>query len=246
MKALVTGSGSGLGKEIAIYLSSLGYELILVGRAEKELNLTKKLCNNSSIYICDLSKENEVFKLYENNKDIDFLVNNAGFGLYGDFIDTDLNKELEMIDVNIKAVHILTKLYAQIMNKGYILNVSSVAGFNSGPKMSTYYATKNYVLKLSLAINQELKDKNSAVHISVLCPGSFDSKFNKSAGLNSVNKGLSSKEIAYLAINKTLKKKMIIIPGFKWKLLVFFSKFIPIRLNMIIINKFQESKNHKQ
>ena len=151
MKALVTGASSGIGKDIAIYLDSLGYDLVLVARREDKL---KEICKNlkgAEYYICDLSKREECFALYEKykNADIDFLVNNAGYGLFGYFDETDMQKELDMIDLNVTAVHILTKLFLKDFvknDRGYILNVASSAGFLAGPYLSTYYATKNYVL----------------------------------------------------------------------------------------------------
>ncbi len=246
MKALITGASSGLGREFAYYLSNLGYELVLVSRDKKGLEETKKNCKTAStIYVCDLSKHEEVLKLYEDNKDIDFLINNAGFGLLGEFLKTDLNRELEMIDVNIKSVHILTKLYFKDFvkkDKGIILNVSSVAGFLPGPLLSTYYSTKSYVTKLTMAIYQELKESKSNVKISVLCPGPFDSKFNETAGSNFTNGKITAKEIAKIAINKTLKGKLVIIPDSKYKILIFFSRFIGTKTVMNFIYKFQNKK----
>src|SRR5690554_5827985 len=112
-KALITGASSGIGKELALYLNSLGYSLILVGRNLDKLNEVKKECKDSKVIICDLSEEKEVINLYEKTKDenISLLVNNAAFGLFGYFDETDLNAELKMIDLNIKGYHILTKLF---------------------------------------------------------------------------------------------------------------------------------------
>ena len=117
MKALITGASSGIGKDIALYLNELGYDLILVARNKEKLEEVKSLCKNAKIYLCDLSKEENIYKLYEDIKDesIDFLVNNAGFGLFGYFHETDLNAELKMIDVNVKAMHILCKLFVNEM-----------------------------------------------------------------------------------------------------------------------------------
>lgn len=246
MKALITGASSGLGREFAYYLSKIGYDLILVGRDKKGLEETKNNCQTKiSTYACNLSIESEVLKLYENNKDIDFLINNAGFGLFGNFNETNLNKELEMINVNIKAVHILTKLYLNDFIKkdqGHILNVSSVAGFWPGPQLSTYYGTKNYVTKLTLAIYQELKNIKSNVKISVLCPGPFNSKFNETAGTNFTNRGKNVFEIAKIGIDKSLKGKLVIIPDIKWRISIFFAKFIPTKIIMKFISNFQSNK----
>ena len=163
MKALVTGASSGIGKEIAYYLASLGIDLIIVARNKENLEKIKKDVKvNVKIITMDLITSDNVFKLYDMVKsdDIDILVNNAGFGLFGTFDETDLNRELEMIDLNVTTYHILTKLFLiDFLKKdsGYILNVCSSAGFMAGPRLSTYYATKNYITKLTLAIKTEEK-----------------------------------------------------------------------------------------
>ena len=247
MKALVTGASSGIGKDIAIYLDSLGYDLVLVARSEDKL---KEICKNlksAEYYICDLGKREECFALYEKykNADIDFLVNNAGYGLFGYFDETDMQKELDMIDLNVTAVHILTKLFLIDFvknDRGYILNVASSAGFLAVPYLSTYYATKNYVLKLTMAINEELRKRKSNVSVSVLCPGPVETNFNNVAGGHFNTKSLTSKYVAKYAIDKTLKKKMIIIPSLKIKLGVFFSRFLPYRLLLKIVYRIQVNK----
>lgn len=247
MKALVTGASSGIGKDIAIYLDSLGYDLVLVARGEDKL---KEICKNlksAEYYICDLGKREECFALYEKykNTDIDFLINNAGYGLFGYFDETDMQKELDMINLNVTAVHILTKLFLKDFvknDRGYILNVASSAGFLAGPYLSTYYATKNYVLKLTMAINEELRKRRSNVSVSVLCPGPVDTNFNNVAGGHFNTKSLTSKYVAKYAIDKTLKKKMIIIPSLKIKLGVFFSRFLPYRLLLKIVYRIQVNK----
>ena len=131
MKALVTGASSGIGRDMARYLSSLGYDLVIVARRENLLEeLKKDLKTNVEIEVLDLSKEENCKELFEKHKDIDLLINNAGFGLFGEFTEIDLDKEISLIDTNIKATHILTKLYAKSMkekNKGKILNVASIA-----------------------------------------------------------------------------------------------------------------------
>src|SRR5574344_2535484 len=236
-KALITGASSGIGKSIALYLNELNYDLILVGRDQNKLQETAKLCKNVKILTFDLSKDNEVKALYAKVKDenIDLLVNDAGFGLFGYFEETPLDKELMMIDLNVKAVHILTKLFLQDFvkkNNGYILNVASSAGFLAGPYLSTYYATKNYVLKLTMAINEELRIKKSNVTISALCPGPVNTNFNSVAGGGFNTRSLSSEYVAKYGIDKTLKGKMIIIPGTMMKLGIFFSRFLPYRLQL--------------
>lgn len=231
MKALVTGASSGIGYSISKYLDNLGYELILVGRNKENLEkLQKELKNNSKIILCDLSDLNNCTKLYMEARDenIDILVNNAGFGIFGKFWETDINKELELINTNIKSLHLLTKLFLKDMKKrnyGYILNVASSAAFGPGPLMSTYYASKAYVEILSESINEELRREKSNVIISILCPGPVNTNFNKVAGVNFSVKPLEADYVAEYAIKKLLKGKCIIVPGFSMRLVLFLRRF---------------------
>ena len=252
MKALVTGASSGIGKEIAYYLASLGIDLIIVARNKENLEKIKKDVNvNVKIITMDLITRDNIFKLYDMVKsdDIDILINNAGFGLFGTFDETDLSRELEMIDLNVTTYHILTKLFLKDFLKketGYILNVCSSAGFMAGPRLSTYYATKNYITKLTLAINEELRQKKSNVSISALCPGPVNTNFNKVAhGEFAINE-ISPKYVAKLGIDKMFKKKMLIVPTFKMKLTLFFSRFAPLRLQLIIAYHIQGRKLGKK
>ena len=172
MKALITGASSGMGRDMAKILSQKGYDLILVARDEKKLEeVKKKLKTETKIVVMDISNEENCKKIYEENKDIDILINNAGFGDCGHFEETSLDKDIQMIHTNIIAYHILTKLYLKEMIKkdsGKILNVASIAGFMPGPLMTTYYSTKNYVVRFSESIREELRRKKSKVQI-VFC-----------------------------------------------------------------------------
>ena len=248
MKALVTGASSGIGLEMAKYLDSLGYEIILVARDKEKLeSVASTLTNKPKIIVMDLAKMDDIKSLYVlvKNDDIDVLVNNAGFGLAGYFSETDLNRELDMIDTNVKAVHALTKLFLKDMkrkNKGYILNVASSAAFQPGPLMATYYSTKSYVYRLTQSIWYELKKQKSNVHISVLCPGPVDTNFNKVADVKFSVKPLKADYVAKYAINKMFKNKLVIVPGFGMKLGKFFGSLIPDKLLMKIIYRVQERK----
>ena len=248
MNALITGASSGMGREMAIYLSELGYDLILVARDKgKLLELQKKIKTNTKIVVADLSDESKLKDIYVlcKNDNIDVLINNAGFGLFGSFDETDLNTEMDMIDVNIKAVHTLTKYFLKEMIKkdsGYILNVSSAASFSSGPLMATYYATKGYVTKLTLAIYEELRRKKSNVHISCLCPGPVDTNFNNVANVKFAMKGMNSRDVARYAIDKMFKNKLIIIPGFKMKFTTFMSRFVSNKFAIKNVYNFQKKK----
>lgn len=249
MKALITGASSGIGRDIALYLGSLDFELILVGRNREKLeSLQKELKVKSKIVIADLSDLTKVKELYvlARNFEIDVLVNNAGFGLFGKFDETDLNKELEMINTNIGAVHLLTKLFLKDMkkrNSGYILNVASMAAFGPGPLMATYYATKAYVNNLTEAIHEELRRDNSNVHVASLCPGPVDTNFNNVAGVSFSVKPLSSMEVAKYAIDSLFKKKVVIVPGMLMKLTLFMRRFASRKLIRKITYNIQKSKN---
>ena len=248
MKALITGASSGIGKDMAYYLSSIGYDLILVARRRSVLEKIKKDLNQKVTTIAlDLANEKNVYKLYEmvKNENIDMLINNAGFGLLGAFYQTSIIEELEMVNLNIKTPHILTKLFLKKFlqnDKGIILNVASTAAFYSGPNMSTYYATKNYLLRLSLAIYEELKEMKSNVQISVLCPGPTDTEFNERAKAKFMIKSLSSSYVAKYAIDKAIKKELIIIPGLLNKLTVLSSKFLPETIKLKIVSRIQKKK----
>lgn len=248
MKALITGASSGIGKDMAKYLSSKGIDLILVARRKENLEELANILNtNVEIISLDLSVLDNVEKLYNEtkNKDIDILINNAGFGLFGEFFETDLETEFKMIDVNIKAVHYLTKMFLfdfMKKDKGYILNVASSAGFMAGPKLNTYYATKNYCLRLSEAIYEELRQRKSKVHISILCPGPVETEFNKVAHGVFHTKSASSEYVAKYAIDKMFKNKLIIIPTLKMKLVIFGLRFIPQKLMLKISYMIQDRK----
>lgn len=243
MWALVTGASSGIGRDMSRYLWNLGYSLIIVARDKDKLEkLREKLEKNRSknaetkqeiiVIPKDLSIKENCIEIYEETKNlkIELLVNNAGFGVFGEFNKTDLEKEINLINTNITALHILTKLYLQDMikrNNGHILNVASIAGMEPGPLMATYYASKAYVIRLSRAINKELKKEKSKVKISILCPGPVDTNFNNVANVVFKAPSMPSEKVAKYGIDKALKGKLIIIPGLLNKSVRFFSKVVP-------------------
>ncbi len=246
MRALITGASSGIGRDIAKELSQKGYDLILVARNLEKLNEVKeKLETNIETVSMDISNPENCKQLYEKYKDIDILVNNAGFGDCGYFDKTNLEKELQMINTNIVAYHVLTKLYLKDMkakNSGKILNVASIAGFMPGPLMATYYSTKAYVVRLSEAIREELKKESSKVQISILCPGPVDTNFNKVADVQFALKGLSSEYVAKYTTDKLFKGKFYIVPGWKIKLAKFGAKIAPNTLVAKICYNMQKRK----
>lgn len=245
MKALVTGASSGMGKSIAEYLLSLGYELYVVSTDRKKLdNIYKEYKNKVKKIETDLSIPDNCIKLHKQleKENIDILINNAGFGDAGNFTETSLSKELNMIDLNIKAYHILTKLFLKDFTKrnyGRILNVASMAGFMPGPYMATYYATKSYVLNLSLAISEELKQENSNVKISVFCPGPVTTNFNNVANVKFNIKPIGATYAARYAIDNMFANKLVIVPP-NMKLNRVLTKISPIKLTLLVESKVQQ------
>lgn len=248
MKALITGATSGIGMSMAKYLCSMGWELVLTGRNKNALEKLKSELN-TNVYIipADLSEKEEVFKVYHYCKlhDIDMLINNAGYGIFGRFDETDIEDELNMLNVNITALHILTKLFLRDFkkkNRGIILNVASSAGFMTGPLLSSYYASKNYVVRLSLAIAQELKKTKSKVRISIFCPGPVDTNFNNRAGVVFSVRPISADFAAKYAIDNALSGRTVIIPTFKMKLGVLGAKLAPEKILSSVTYTIQKKK----
>ncbi|MEE0914065.1 MAG: SDR family oxidoreductase [Ruminococcus sp.] len=252
MKALITGASSGIGREIAKYLAKLGYDLIIVARNLEKLNALKAELPDTDVQIItkDFNNEQDSFDLYEQLKGekIDFLVNNAGYGAYGKFTEVPLEKEIGLIHTNIVAVHVLTKLFLRDMikrNSGYIMNVGSAAGFLAGPTFSSYYASKNYVVRLTQAIHEELRRDKINVKVSALCPGPVQTNFNDVANVKFCIRGLTPEYVAKYAVDKTLKGKMIITPGFEMKATKFIQHFASEKLLTRISYNVQMKKNGK-
>lgn len=247
MKALVTGASSGMGKDMAKYLASLGYDLFVVSRDKEKLeSIYKDEKVKVTIIDMDLTNTDNCIKLHEmlKKENIDILINNAGFGDAGKFTKTNLDKELEMIDLNVKSYHILTKLFLKDFVKrdyGRILNVASIAGFMYGPYMSTYYATKNYVVSLTLGIIRELKKDKSKVKVSLFCPGPVRTNFNKVANVKFNIGSISSEYASIYAIDNMFKDKEIIVPP-NMKLTKLLVKIVPYNIVTLINSYVQERK----
>ena len=248
MKALITGASSGIGEEFARQLSSRGYEIIAVARRlDRLLKLKDELSTEVTPIACDLSKPESCKELFEKvkNEDIEIVINNAGFGLLGNFVENDLERELSMLDVNCKALHILTKLFLQkfsLENRGYILNVCSIGGHLPGPLLSAYYASKAYVLSLTNGIYEEIRRSGKSVYVGTLCPGPVDTEFSSVANARFSLKSRSAKEVVSYAIKKMFKRKLTILPGIEVKLTALAARLAPVKLMLRISYKVQHKK----
>jgi len=252
MIALITGASSGMGRSFAKILARRGFNLVIVARrrqrlAELKKELTQKYGVKVKILCHDLSDPDECKLLYEEveHANIDILINNAGFGVYGKFTETDLDSELKMIDVNIKAVHILTKLFLQKFlkrNYGFILNVASLAGFMAGPFFSSYYASKNYVLQLTKALYEEIRADHRSVYIGAFCPGPVNTEFNETAGADFAIGGLDEMEAAEYAIEKMFDGQLIIIPSMYAKITAAAAKVVPTKMMLAATGMVQRSR----
>ena len=239
MIALITGASSGIGRDIARELAKRKYDLIIVARNEKALRELKEELEeeyNVKVYIkvVDLTNKDNCVKLHSEVKkefeNIDVLINNAGLGTCGRFTDTTLEKEEQMIDTNITALHILMKLFLKDMyinDNGYIMNVASIAGFMPGPLMATYYASKAYVVKLTQAVQKELKFQKSNVKVSVLCPGPVKTNFQKVADVKFNSPEAESSVVARKAVAKMFKGRKIIFNSWYIGLVRICAKILP-------------------
>lgn len=252
MKALITGASSGIGKELTKLLANDYNDLVLVGRNIEKLEEFKSelLASNPNLIIkavsLDVSKKENCIELYNDNKDVDLLVNNAGFGDYGFFDETNLDKDISMIETNIIALHTLTKLYLKDMvekNSGHIFNTASIAGFLPGPLMATYYATKAYVVRLSEGIREELRRKKSKVKISILCPGPVKTNFENRADVKFNFNGTDPKLIAKYAYKHL--NKFYIVPQFKIRCARFGSKLISSKAASKAVYNLQSKRTKK-
>ncbi len=232
MRALITGASSGIGRDMARVLAERGYELVLTARRHDRLEeLAKELPCKTEFLLFDLSKTSDCYALYEQAGEIDVFINNAGFGIFGEFLETDLESELNMLHVNARAMHILMKLFLADFVKrdsGFILNVASAAAFMpGGPLLDGYYASKAYILNLSRSVSKELKKRRSRVVVSALCPGPVQTEFEMVAGVDFASVGKRSEDVARYAIRKLLGGKRVIVPGILVKIGRFITRLLP-------------------
>ena len=253
---LITGASAGIGLELARVYAAQAQNLILVARSEEKLKriaeeLTEQYKIQVHYYSTDLSKPEQAKKLVhwtrQNAYDIEYLINNAGFGSYGEFHKSDLQNEWEMLQLNIMSLMYLTRAYLPRMvfqNRGGVLNVASIAGFMPGPRMANYYASKAYVVSFTQALAEELR--NTALKISVLCPGPVRtdfykrSKFNLSRRLLPAERFmLSASDVARYTYEEYQKGEKVIIPGTAAKVAVFLARKKPMKVVRWIVSHLQ-------
>lgn len=248
MTALITGATGGIGSALAEELAKRGIGLILASRNVEQMEkMKRRLPVPVEVVPADLTRKEDCYALYERVKDrnVDILINNAGFGILGHFSETALETELEMLALNVEAVHILTKLFLadfRRRNRGYLLNVASSAGFLAGPGMAAYYAGKSYVLRLTEAIHEELRQEGSAVKICALCPGPVQTGFQKRAGIRGGMKGISARQAARAGLRGMFRNKAVVLPGMSTKLGYLGQKFLPEKLVLRMTYAIQSKK----
>ena len=255
--ALITGASRGIGLELAKECAKHGHDVVLVARRQDALEaaagaIEGKYDVRATVIAADVSNADaraEIFSsLLEQKIEIGLLINNAGFGLGGEFLETDIERELEMIEVNIAAPTHLTKLFLPAMVKrrsGRIMQVASTAGFQPGPLMSVYYASKAYLLSFSQAIAEELR--NTGVTVTALCPGATATDFAETAQVSNTRLfqklGVANAEdIARYGYKAIMRGDRVAIPGWRDKIMVQSERLAPRRLVTAIARRVQESR----
>lgn len=254
--ALITGASAGIGAELAKVFAAHDYDLVLVARRRDALEalagtLEGKRGITATVIVDDLGDPEAPERIFAAVRDarieVDVLVNNAGFGLGGEFSETPIEREITMVQVNVTALMHLTKLFVAPMLKrraGYVLNVASTAAFFPGPLQSVYYASKAFVLSFSQAIAEELA--HSGISVTCLCPGPTETEFAQVAGMKSVrlpNLDLAeADDVAEFGYRAMLAGWRVAVPGAKNKLLVQVQRLVPRRIISRAVKKMQERR----
>jgi len=252
--ALITGASGGIGYELALLLARDGFDCILVARSRDKLDelaarLESEFRVKTLVVARDLSKSTAVDEIYEEvsaaSMSIDVLVNNAGFPVYGRFVDTDWQTELDMLQVNVVALTALTKLFVRGMverRNGRILNLASTAAFVPGPLMAVYYASKAYVLSFSQALANELQ--GTGVTVTALAPGPTRTGFQKRGVMEDSRlvRGqiADAKSVAAAGYHGMMRGKTIVIPGFSNKLIPWVARVSPRGAVTRVVRRMQE------
>ena len=238
--ALVTGASAGIGRALAREFAAGGYDLVVVARREEQLAELAEECINHGVDVhaiqMDLAEPGAARKLYdavaERGVRIDALVNNVGVGAYGRFHETDLDRELVQLRLNVELPMHLTKLYLPEMverDEGIVLNVASLAAFFPGPRMAGYYASKAYLLQLSEALATELR--GTGVSVTALCPGPVRTEFQERAGMEDTLVGSrfthSIEEVARAGYRGAMKGRLVVVPGLTIRVFSFLARLSP-------------------
>lgn len=257
LTALITGGSGGIGLELARQFAAHGHDLVLTARNRDTLEAVAGTIEGKhgvkvTVIADDLTDPDAPQRLFDavaaENIDIHFLVNNAGFGLGGEFVDTDVRRELEMVQVNIVALIQLTKMYLPAMIKrrsGHILNLASTAAFQPGPLMSVYYASKAFVLSFSEALDEELR--NSGVSVTCLCPGATATNFAETAGVGNSKLfatigGTTAEQVAEYGYEAMMRGERVTVVGTRNKIMVQAERFAPRKLVTMLSRKAQENR----
>lgn len=268
--ALITGASSGIGREFAVCLAREGYSLILAARRKDRLiqlaaELEQEYDCKCVVQVTDLRNMQECYELFDRIRDypLEIVINNAGFGDCGYFSEGNIEKEMAMVDVNVKAMHLLMKLalnrfQSQIKQqspkyhpnrrkadsyRAYILNVASSAGLiPAGPYMAVYYATKSYVTSLTRGVAEELYQTQVPIYVGCLCPGPVDTEFNQAANVQFALPGISPQKCAEYGISRMKRGKVVIVPGILMKAAVVFGRFLPEKYYIKLTARQQKKK----
>ena len=249
MLALITGASSGLGVEFARLLAMNGYDLIITARRKDRLMalknaIEKKYRVKVEVVSADLSDVGEVLHLAGKcfTKKIDVLINNAGFGILGAFNNMSGRDNVDLINTNITALTLLSQEFIKTQKKGYILNVASIAAFLPGPLLSTYYASKAYVLSLSTAVNEELKRSGKPISVTTLCPGPMKTEFFSTAGASKEFATAAPRDCAKRGLKAMFRRKSLVFSDNLTALGALGSRFLPLGLITKISYRVQRSK----
>ncbi|WP_319370785.1 SDR family oxidoreductase [uncultured Ilyobacter sp.] len=252
MNVVITGASSGIGRELLKIFVDNGHFVVAVARREEKLKEIKDEFGDKVAVICkDVSEPKNIDQLYKEIKElkieIDLLINNAGMGEPGLFYEIEMEAHMKTLDLNIRGLTYLTRIFSEEMIKkggGGIINVASTASFQSGgPLMGVYYASKSYVLSLTEALVEEMEYRG--VRIMALCPGPTSGEFK---GMNPERKGIEKfyittpKQVAECCYKDYFRNKNICIPGFINKITVFSTRMLPRKIQRKIVKKIQEKK----
>lgn len=247
--AVITGASSGIGRELAKELAAHGYNLILIARRKQRLiQLQQKLSCNPALKVilmpADVSLESDCYKIADACKEypVSLVINSAGFGRVGASEKIPLEDELSMIKTNVLGLHLLTRLFADQMTSGTIVNIASMAAFQPSPYFATYAATKAYVLQYSMALNYEMKQAHKPIRVLCLCPGPVKTEFDKVSGGRLAPGAMSARKCAKLTLKAVTRSSTLIIPGISNKCVRLLSKFSPYTLILAIEYYLQKRK----